>query len=228
MVTPLLSAAVLMLMGGFLIHRMHPKGIMGVIRGERPTPSRTITIVPSVVGEPDPVAWGEQGLMQVGLQAPLRHETSGPLWLALRLRHIAPSPLSVSAGVRGISGAGKVVIRVSCPSGRTVEWTLSESDLAFSLCFPRGDEVVLPFRFLEPGGMQVPQTNTFTVSVALAGVSVGSTAGVAGPFDLETGGIVLTRCWSPDEGAVRRQPDGGDDGLGINPGDISIPVPSGK
>jgi hypothetical protein len=227
MVTPLISAAALMLMGGFLIHRIHPGGIGAALRGEKPKSQRTVTIVPSVLPEPDPVAWGEQGLIQVGLRAPPRHGPVGPLWMGLCLRNTAQGPVGLASGmVPGGMGSSRIVVRVSDGSGASAEWLVPPGELSFNLRLPGEDQVVLPFLLPEPPGIaDARSTNSFTVSVAIKGVVITAESGSIGPVDIESGGVVLARCWSLGRQAG---PKGGDDGLGLSPGDIQIPVPPAK
>lgn len=227
MMTPLISAAVLMIMGGFLMHRMHPGGIKAVLRGEKPKATRTVTIVPSVLPEADPVAWGEPGVLQIGLDAPSRHETRGPVWMGVRLRNNSSTPVSLTAGLKGIMGSGRVMINVLSTDGKTAEWSVPGADLAFNLTVPGNDDVRLPFRFEEPQRTAVvSQTNNYTVSLSIEGVGLRTEKGTIGPVDLETGGIVLTRCWAPDEPDKVKGADADDDGLGIRTSDITIPVPT--
>jgi hypothetical protein len=226
MLTPLISAAALMLMGGFLIHRIHPGGIGAALRGEKLKPARTVTIVPSVLPEPDPVAWGEPGLMQVGLKAPPRHATAGPLWLGLCLRNTAQGYLGLASGVPGGMGSGRVVVKVSDASGSTAEWPVPSAELSFNLRVPGEDQVVLPFLLPEPPGLvDARSTNSFTVVVAIKGVVITTEGGNMGPVDIESGSVVLTRSWSVGS---KSGPKGGDDGLGLSPSDIQIPVPPAR
>lgn len=228
MITPLLSAAALMLMGGFLIHRMHPGGLAGALRGEKPKAARNVTIVPEVVPEPDPVAWGDEGIVQLGLKAPPHHGPAGLLWMALCMRHSAASSLGVMYGVGG-TASGRAFVTVTDGAGKTVEWPVPPADLSFSLRIPPGEEVSLPFLLPEPEGIaDMTHTNTFTVNLVVRGVTISSDKGTIGPTDMESGKAILVRCWSLESPGRAGGGRGDDDGLGLKPGDIRIPVPPQK
>jgi hypothetical protein len=229
MLAPMILAAGLLIVGAFLMQRMLPGGFMSALRGEGPKQTRTLTFVPALAANPgsDAVAWGEPGLLQIGLEAPPRHGTEGSIWMGLRLRHVAPAPVGLSVGAKGVAGSGKAFVKVLTATGQTVEWPVSEDVLAFSLEIPKGGDVTLPFKYQEPSySGAARQTGTITVNLSIRDVAIRTEKGTVGPLDLETGGIVLTRCWSPDAPVTTKGHGAGDDVLGIRPGDIVIPVPS--
>jgi hypothetical protein len=188
-----------------------------------------LTFVPPLASDPksDPVAWGATGVLQIGLSTTPSHDAVGPVWMALHLRHGAVAPVGIAANVRGVSGAGRLTVKVLTSGGKTAEWPVQDGGLAFSLHIPKDDDVRIPFKFEEPhraGSWR--QTNTLTVSLCIRDTAVTTEQGTFGPMDLETGGVVLNRCWAPDVSANPAPRDVDDEPLGISPRDIVIPVPS--
>jgi hypothetical protein len=218
-ITPLISAAVLLLTTVFLLHRLHPGGAMAVFRGETP---KQAAPVPAPQPE-ETVAWGEGEGVQIGITL----SRAGSGWLRIVMRNTGPHEVILASGMEPERSGKFTLVIQDRETSQSLRANALDPAAAFRVVLPPTETISVVARLPDLKG-QPGALRRYAVRVAWSGpVERRVGTDIHGEdATLESGTLYLSKAWPAFVAEPRRVSESGQE-ISVGIEDTRIRPPDG-
>jgi len=215
-ITPIVSAAALMLVAVFLVHRLHPGGVVAAFRGDRPKPPPNGGADPAEV-----VAWGSADGVQLGVTL----STAGSGWLRILIRNAGVTDVMLASGLEPERSGRLSLIIEDKEAGGVLRGNALDPAVSFRNVLPPNETISLAVRLPELREQAGPR-RIYRVKVAWTG-PVERRFGVeihGEEVAVESGVLYLSKPW-PVLGSAKKAASAPDGDLPVSVEDTQIQAP---